>query len=179
MLIFNVLHLLFLFPHFYPPSYFPFPTESHETPFQIARMAFLFGLLNRHVFRHIYTTKLSHLRRSPDRSHPIHKNSHFWIANVFAIYCPSVAIVNCCCNSFYFYIKPQPLVWKGGGTESCNSFYFYIKPQPMIQSSDSISGCNSFYFYIKPQLLVRSPEMHKGCNSFYFYIKPQLRASIQ
>ena len=35
-----------------------------------------------------------------------------------------------CCNSFYFYIKPQ-LGSRGRVRKSrCNSFYFYIKPQP-------------------------------------------------
>ena len=35
---------------------------------------------------------------------------------------------------------------------SCNSFYFYIKPQPSQAYKPDPSRCNSFYFYIKPQL---------------------------
>ena len=35
-----------------------------------------------------------------------------------------------CCNSFYFYIKPQLLKILEEMDQSCNSFYFYIKPQP-------------------------------------------------
>ena len=34
------------------------------------------------------------------------------------------------CNSFYFYIKPQLLLYLVAIFLSCNSFYFYIKPQP-------------------------------------------------
>ena len=35
---------------------------------------------------------------------------------------------------------------------SCNSFYFYIKPQPTDVVLLDSHSCNSFYFYIKPQL---------------------------
>ena len=34
----------------------------------------------------------------------------------------------------------------------CNSFYFYIKPQLPIAMRLLPTRCNSFYFYIKPQL---------------------------
>ena len=36
---------------------------------------------------------------------------------------------------------------------SCNSFYFYIKPQPRATPFGTPMRCNSFYFYIKPQLV--------------------------
>ena len=55
----------------------------------------------------------------------------------------------------------------------CNSFYFYIKPQPSELKYYQFFRCNSFYFYIKPQLAVCSQEQTASCNSFYFYIKPQ------
>ena len=56
---------------------------------------------------------------------------------------------------------------------SCNSFYFYIKPQPSFRLKAFVSGCNSFYFYIKPQPSIVLGLISFGCNSFYFYIKPQ------
>ena len=56
---------------------------------------------------------------------------------------------------------------------SCNSFYFYIKPQPLNILTVSICCCNSFYFYIKPQLFQAWYRLQVRCNSFYFYIKPQ------
>ena len=59
--------------------------------------------------------------------------------------------------------------------QRCNSFYFYIKPQPYVDLSDWQKSCNSFYFYIKPQPIRRQIEGRNCCNSFYFYIKPQLR----
>ena len=34
------------------------------------------------------------------------------------------------CNSFNFYIKPQPTEYGNGDKHGCNSFNFYIKPQP-------------------------------------------------
>ena len=37
----------------------------------------------------------------------------------------------------------------------CNSFYFYIKPQPPERQNHRTSSCNSFYFYIKPQLFLQ------------------------
>ena len=57
----------------------------------------------------------------------------------------------------------------------CNSFYFYIKPQPYLNGCLGQISCNSFYFYIKPQLRVVRNSLKVGCNSFYFYIKPQLK----
>ena len=101
-----------------------------------------------------------------------------------------------CCNSFYFYIKPQLIEVLSVTHSSCNSFYFYIKPQHSIEvandstvvihsistSNHNISvirlfitvSCNSFYFYIKPQHSYRKGYYSRCCNSFYFYIKPQL-----
>ena len=43
---------------------------------------------------------------------------------------------NNCCNSFYFYIKPQRIGSTVADNLRCNSFYFYIKPQRAVPGND-------------------------------------------
>ena len=106
-----------------------------------------------------------------------------------------------CCNSSYFYIKPQLIKIFGNNKKvvihpistSNHNFWCWSKRvrevviHPISTSNHilvvmlrvSQPSCNSSYFYIKPQLTVFMTIGIVSCNSSYFYIKPQLLQSMR